>query len=129
MQRDATNRLSVHLEHKEILGLTLDLGAGAFEQFLAGDRFCDEAMDHRGILFARLANGLIFIGVDKRTDPFVGENLRKEALLNPAINDVNPWDAPFDGPQGLLQLGKDLRGKFTLPFFGERGGFFLGELP
>jgi len=68
-----------------------------------------ELEDLADVLLQCAANLLVFVGVNKRADAFVGENLGEQTFVNPAVDNVDALDASLARGRSVDGFGTDFR--------------------
>src|SRR5262249_40154108 len=125
MQRAASDRVFVHLEYEEVVDGPLDIGPCALEQFVRLDAALDQGEDRPNVFLLRLADRLIFVGVDERTDAFVGEDFGEQAFGHGSVDHVDPRDAGAGRLNRVLQFGDRLgRSDVAATLLEDVGGLF-----
>ena len=104
MQRHARDRIFINLEEVIIAQAFLDARPGALDQFIRFDRRLGQQLNRPDILFLRGPDLLVFVRVNERADAVVGKYFREQALVHPAIDDVNARNAGLAGGGGVLRL-------------------------
>ena len=71
---------------------------------LGFDGLLGQNLDRANVFFLRGPDLLIFVRVDQRADAVVGKNLREQALVHAAVDDVDARHAGFARGGGVLRL-------------------------
>ena len=129
VQRQAGYLGAIDLEDKKILYLAINLRAGAAQQLIVFYSGLNQGMDRPRILLLSAADRLVFVGMDQRADPFVGEDLGQQAFLDAAVNDVHARHTVVRGTHRVLQLRDGFRGHLVASLLENDIGLFNGQLP
>ena len=105
MQGDAADGVMVGLENIVIGNVFFDRGARASQQFLLGHRSTGHRKKGCHILFLCRSDLLVFVGIDERANPFVGEDLGQKTLIDAPVDNVGSGNMPATGFCGMQGLG------------------------
>src|SRR6185437_15698776 len=124
----AGHGVAIDLENEEVADLLFQVRPRPLDEFVRLDALLDEAEDGSHVLLLSRADRLVFVGVNERADPFVGEDLAQEPFLFAAVDDVDAFDAFLAGANGMIEFSNGFAGQVAALLLEKALSFLHGHL-